>query len=425
LRGKRGWGVGPTMERQARLIHKVKRLLRKTGLPRWLHHFGPKKYEFWQHALALLIKQECRLGFRRITALLRGLGLHAPCPSALCMSQRRIPLHIWQRMLQATAGTPHLAAIDGTGMSRILPSPYYYRRIDKPYPVEVPLKLSVLVDTRTKKVLSLRVRAKRAHDIKDVRYLLKRAPTPQALIGDKAYDAEWLHGLCQEKGIEACIPIRKWGKPRVGTTRLRYRAARRFDRRRYNRRVMVESVFSSLKRKFGVSLSSVQISAQRAEMYCRAIAHNLGVAIHDFLNAASKFITFKSEIRLPKVMVKLSLAQMVDQFLHHTENKSRFGVVRVDLADDSRLRWIINDRTMQNGPVQLRNYLVNEFKQFNVLPQYGELKDRGGTYYYRMINPMNGGDKIDFEVEYPLKLQAQSQPSPDDSDGLDFTKPIR
>jgi hypothetical protein len=40
------------MSRENKLVDKVKRLIRKAGLPRWLHHYGPKKYEFLNHALA-------------------------------------------------------------------------------------------------------------------------------------------------------------------------------------------------------------------------------------------------------------------------------------------------------------------------------------------------------------------------------------
>ena len=38
---------------------------------------------------------------------------------------------------------------------------------------------------------------------------------------------------------------------------------------------MVESVISAFKRKFGAGVSSVKFSAQRAELYCKAIAHNV------------------------------------------------------------------------------------------------------------------------------------------------------
>ena len=66
------------MDKEVKLIKKVKRLLRRANLPRWLHHFGPKKYEFYQHVLALFIRQACRLSLRRVTKLLRSLGFDVP-----------------------------------------------------------------------------------------------------------------------------------------------------------------------------------------------------------------------------------------------------------------------------------------------------------------------------------------------------------
>ena len=90
------------MEKEIKLVNKVKRLIRKAAIPRWLHHFGPKKYEFWQHGLAYIVKQECRLGYRRVTRLMRGLGIKVPCYSALCMSFHKMPLALWQRLLKAT-----------------------------------------------------------------------------------------------------------------------------------------------------------------------------------------------------------------------------------------------------------------------------------------------------------------------------------
>ena len=163
-------------------------------------------------------------------------------------------------------------------MSRPLPSPYYIKRIDKPYPIEVPLKLSIAIDTRTKKILSLRLRSKKSHDIRDVKYLIKRLPTnPNKIVADKAYDANWLHKYCHALSIQAVIPARDYGSKKIArhNTRYRKRAMKLFKKRTYNRRGVVESVFSAFKRKFGPSVSSVKFSAQRAEMYCRAIAHNI------------------------------------------------------------------------------------------------------------------------------------------------------
>ena len=263
------------MKEKTKLVNKVKRLLKRVGCPRWLHHYGPKKYEFLHHVIAHLIKQECRLGYRRVTRLLRWLGFKCPCPSALCMNFHRIPLNLWQRIQTGTIGNKlNLVALDGTGMSRPLPSPYYYRRIDKPYPIEIPLKLSIAVDTRTKKILSLRLRAKKAHDIKDAKYLINHLPSkPKKIIADKGYDAEWLHKYCKENDIKAVIPIRNYGKAKHSSMSLR--RSQKIKQKTYGRREMVESTFKSIKTKFGASVSSIKISAQRAEIYCRAIAHNI------------------------------------------------------------------------------------------------------------------------------------------------------
>jgi hypothetical protein len=268
------------MKKEEKLVNKFRHLLRKIGCPRWLHHFGPKKYELVQHLVALVIKQECRLGYRRVTRLLRSLGIKCPCYSALWHSMNRMPLWLWQKALTATVNVKsYIIAIDGTGMSRPLPSPYYYHRIDKPYPVEVPLKLSIAVDTKTKKIVALRVRATKAHDIKDAKYLLKRCNT-EWLVADKGYDANWLHEYCKNRKINCCIPMRNYGKSRFHNFSLRRKNQQNMHHKRYGRREIIESIFKAIKTKFGASVSSIKISAQRAEMYCRAIAHNTFLIFH-------------------------------------------------------------------------------------------------------------------------------------------------
>ena len=272
------WGLNVrclTMKKEARLVNKIKRLLRRANIPRFLHHFGPKKYEFYQHALAFIIMRECRLGYRRVSRLLNDLGLETPSYSALAKMIARMPNVIWNKLLEiSNLQKLNIVAIDGSGFSRPLPSPYYYRRIDKPYPIDIPLKHSIAVDTRTRKIVAIRIRAKNSHDIKDAKYLIRRFPSEaKCLVADKAYDAEWLHQFCNELGIKVCIPIRNYGKSRFKRWTLRRKS--KCDQRTYRRRTTVECVFSATKRKFGASLSSVKIHTRRAEVYCRALAHNI------------------------------------------------------------------------------------------------------------------------------------------------------
>lgn len=122
--------------------------------------------------------------------------------------------------------------------------------------------------------MSLRIRAKKAHDIKDAAYLVKRLPkTPKKLVADAAYDSE---KFCEcevlwDRGIMPVVKQRK--NARRGFVRKKVK--RYFNKKVYNRRSIVESVFFSIKRKFGASVSSVKFSNQKIEIYCRAIAHNI------------------------------------------------------------------------------------------------------------------------------------------------------
>lgn len=261
------------MDKENKLINKVKRLIRRAGLPRWLHHYGPKKYEFWHHALALLVRALCRFSFDRTVSFLRDMGFKCPARSTLHDTTKKMPVSLWQRLLKLTCGTTYIAAIDGTGLSRRKPSYYYLKRIDGKIPC-VPIKLSTLVDTRRKRFIDAKIRVLPAHDIKDARVLIERNKFSK-FVADKAYDANWLHKLCKEKGIEAHIPIRNKGKPRHGKHTCRRKAQKIFRLRTYHRREIAEAMFHALKCTLGDSINCKKVRMIRAEMYLRLIAYNI------------------------------------------------------------------------------------------------------------------------------------------------------
>ncbi|NJL44325.1 MAG: transposase [Nitrosarchaeum sp.] len=108
----------------------------------------------------------------------------------------------------------------------------------------MPVKLSILIDVETSKVLSARVRVKRAHDMRDVHGLIRRVPDPpHVLLADKGYDSEPLHKWLDRSGIRAVVPVRK------GCRHGRHRKALRdrFPDEEYAQRSIVESVFKRLK----------------------------------------------------------------------------------------------------------------------------------------------------------------------------------
>ena len=261
------------MKKEVKLIKKVKRLLRRLKCPMYLHRYGPKTYEFYEHLQALLIKAYCKLSYRRIKYLFDLLGIRCPSKSALQYTMQKLSSAFWQKMLELTSGGMHyLIALDSTGFSRTNPSYHYLRRIDGKIP-KIPVKMSCTFDTRKKKFCAAKIRVLPAHDIKDARPLISKSK-PKIAVADKSYDANSLHEYCSENNIDAYIPIREYGKSRHNNHTARRKAAKLFNLRKYHRRELIESGYSGLKHKYGTSVSSVNAKMIRAEIYSRLICYN-------------------------------------------------------------------------------------------------------------------------------------------------------
>lgn len=262
---------------QPELVKNVIRLVRQAGLPDYFHRFGPRTYCTWQHVLALLVRAECQLGFRRVSRLLRSLAIIVPTYSALCKFIGRLSSSVWDSLLAVTTNLlVGPVAIDGTCFSRTNPSFHYLKRIDRSSPDGRPVKLSIAVDTFSKRILAARFRALPAHDVRDVDYLLKRLPTSaKILLADKGYDSEKVHRACQEKGIISVVPVRKGCKH----GRYRKRLRDHFPKQLYNQRSLVETTFGVLKKCYGGSVRCLQARSQRAEVFCRLIQYNIQRAL--------------------------------------------------------------------------------------------------------------------------------------------------
>ena len=77
------------MDKETKLVKKVRRLLRRLGCPRWLHRYGPKTYEFIEHLSALVVRWYARLSYRRTKTLLDLLGIRCPGKSSLNRTSRK------------------------------------------------------------------------------------------------------------------------------------------------------------------------------------------------------------------------------------------------------------------------------------------------------------------------------------------------
>jgi len=272
------------MNNEERLDSKIKRLFRKAGHPRWVHHMGPKKFETWVLCLGLIVKQVYQLSYRRAMRFLDDyFNIHVHW-TTLQKAAFRLPKCLWQSLLAATITleTVALAAADGTGFARSGPSHYYLRRIDREGPVGRPVQLIGMVDVKKRKFLGCYVSSKPRGECKRIPTIHRQLRQDvEILLLDKGFDAEWLHSWLDENGTFSVAPVRK--NCRCGRHRKLLRDC--FDWCLYWQRNIVESLWSALKRLFGNSLRCRLNRTQTAELFCRLIAYNLGYRPGDFLQS--------------------------------------------------------------------------------------------------------------------------------------------
>lgn len=255
------------------LVEKINDLLRQARVPVYLHHFGPKTYKTVQHCKAWLLKEAHKCSWQDYIDDWASQELDkVPECSTLKKFVKRLPIWLKNKLVSLSAGLnpAEYGAIDSTGLSRTNASQHYTKRIDRKEPIKQPLKLSLY--TTKKRILSFRLRAKARGDTKDVKYLTKHSNIlAETNCLDKGYDANYIHAHFRDQGAYSIIPARK------NCRRGQYRKEMRdyIDWQQYWQRNCAEYNNSSLKRRFGDYVRSVNFCAQHAEVAARIIIHNL------------------------------------------------------------------------------------------------------------------------------------------------------
>ena len=120
------------MKKLTKLHKKILRLLKQLNQREYLHHFGPKKFKFYQHIFALLMMQIGKFSLRRVEKFLILMEIEVPTYSALCKSRKKIPISLWNFLLNQTANFSSFSvAVDSTGFSRTNPSFHFIKRIGR------------------------------------------------------------------------------------------------------------------------------------------------------------------------------------------------------------------------------------------------------------------------------------------------------
>jgi transposase len=274
------------MKKKRTLIQKLNALFNKARIPKWLHHFGPKKYLLREHLLLLFLKEKLRFSYREIVSIAPCFGIKKiPHYTTLQKLAARLPMKIWLIILKSSIKAAwKWVAIDGTGISRTSASRYYYYRIDRIDPINKHVQLIIAVDVESRNIVGVSIRAKPVGEAKQVPAIYHQfVGKPQGIVMDKGFDSEVLHRfLRQQCHVDTLVPVRK----NFSKGFYRKEMVKRVPCKQYHQRSIVESVISSIKRKFGVFVRARKITTQKSELFPRLIMHNIFLYYYDFFYRA-------------------------------------------------------------------------------------------------------------------------------------------
>jgi hypothetical protein len=134
------------------------------------------------------------------------------------------------------------------------------------------------VDTKKKVIFGWKISQKTYHDVKHAKALIRqsnKSRKSECYVMDKGYDSEKVHVLIRgEIKAESIIPLRERKRKKV-KGKYRKKLHLIFDKTKYNKRNIVKTTFSVVKRKFGKTLRARKFRNQVKEIKVKLIAYNI------------------------------------------------------------------------------------------------------------------------------------------------------
>ena len=268
-------------------------VLKEVRFPMHFFYRSKKMYNNFVHVFLLVYKERLNVSYRRFVEIADENKLQRmlcikriPHFTTLQKFMQRIDKKLLEKMVRACRKLLNLkdvtASVDGTGFSNTNPSHYYLKRADgikaKNY-----TKTLFLADNKTKLILNIRTNSDNRSETIDFIPLVKELKSAlSCVLADKGYDSKANRRYCWDNGIEVHIPLREWKqhRQRYGhepflKSKYRKKAAKLFDKQKYNYRALIESVNSAIKRTLGSYVCSRRADNQQKQVTVKAIAYNL------------------------------------------------------------------------------------------------------------------------------------------------------
>ena len=175
---------------------------------------------------------------------------------------------------------PPEAAIDSTGLETRHVSRHFVHCTKRPsYFRRTWPKVTIVCDTHTHLIAGCIVTRGPSYDFPLFEKAMRRASKQlkfARILADSGYDSEANHRFGREVlGIHTIIALNARGFTKTPTTVYRAEMKHQFDKKTFNRRWQVESVFSQHKRLLGPALRNRSDISRERECLLRILTHNL------------------------------------------------------------------------------------------------------------------------------------------------------
>jgi len=261
-------------------------------LPAYSSKYSKKCFTQQQLMALYILKQKSKLSYddfvddfmTRDIAMLE-LGLNSmPSASTLKMFANRMEAKVLEIMvgkcINFTRKRKLNTAVDATGFELEDGSYSYLKRKGIASKQRKSLKLSGCADTDKHLFLSAKIRKSKRHDNVDFKIIIKKAKkNTKKLIktntADKAYDSEKNHEFAEQEGFEHIAPLKN--KVPVWKTKGRHRKKlrRKFPKKKYHRRSIIENMFFCVKRLCGKVVYAKIWTMQKKEMLAKVLCYNI------------------------------------------------------------------------------------------------------------------------------------------------------
>lgn len=277
----------------------VTRLCESAKIPLYSHFRANKTYTNFQHLFLLVAKQDTRCTYRAFIEMLydskipKYIGLKKiPHFTTLQKVSERLNARFFYDLIFQTKflfkkqGT--IWGADSTGMELDHASHHYCRRINREKSIKGFVNFNAISDLYNKNIIVVKIRKKRRHDCSDFIPMYNQIKNEDFdyFVADKGYDADKNHEAIFESGKHSLISLKNYALP-INRTSGRYRkqAKRQYEPGIYSQRSLTETIFSSIKRKYGPKLRARKYKTQKIELLTKILCYNIDRATRTALQA--------------------------------------------------------------------------------------------------------------------------------------------